>query len=334
MSLSPSSPLDLLRTYQSKRLQQFSKVFDASRYHVQVLIVDDDSTRARTCESLLERVSIWADAGWWIWPSSASIGGVQEGSRSVLPSLRRSFDQLGLCRTRLEAASTQLAPSDLLGAYDVVLCIDMDVLGVVRTMARENGGDEAIVLSMTDFLAYGGDRMDCLDDDLRSLVALHYATVTSGSLIELPSAYPSNSGAWEQFLAASALTSAGLVGFLKDEIDNFFVCSFQELLNLHFPTAESCSICTTQEAVALLRKHQVTGGLDPKMREAMFKAHCAQLCEGVRKGGCAAEHATGSEDRREGGRNPNGGRSGELKMGPTVPVAPPPPVLRIDGDIL
>ena len=40
----------------------------------QVLFVDDDASRARTCEALLERVAGWADAGWWLPPPGPEPG--------------------------------------------------------------------------------------------------------------------------------------------------------------------------------------------------------------------------------------------------------------------
>ena len=241
-----------------------------------MLIVDDDGTRARTCESLLERVSMWSDAGWWIYPTSASIGNVREAGQGALPSLRASFDRLALCGTRLAAPAAQLDPSDLVSAYDLVLCVDLGVLEEVRAMARASGGDEDAVLCMTDFLAFGGDRMACLDDGLQDLVAPHYSSVGTGALMELPAAYPSNRAEWEHFLAASALTSAGVVGFLKECIDDFFLRSYEVLLQAHFGTVERAST-PWEEAEAVLRRHQVTGGLDPTVRRDMFEAHCVRV---------------------------------------------------------
>ena len=39
-----------------ERLTRFAASFDGSRYHSQVLFVDDDGARARTCEALLEKM--------------------------------------------------------------------------------------------------------------------------------------------------------------------------------------------------------------------------------------------------------------------------------------
>ena len=81
---SPSSPSPqaVVHAWRAERLDRFAASFDASRYHAQVLFVDDDGARARTCEALLERVAIWSDAGWWIYPHSAttSASGVPDGS--------------------------------------------------------------------------------------------------------------------------------------------------------------------------------------------------------------------------------------------------------------
>lgn len=212
------APQDGLRKWQSSRLKSFSQAFDASRYHAQVLIVDDDGFRARTCEALLERVALWSDAGWWIYPHSASVGSVRDGSRVSLPSLRRSFERLDLCLSRLEAATSRLGEEDL-DSHDLILCVDLDVLETVRKMARASGSNVDAVLCISDFLAYGGDRMANLDEGLQDVVAPHYASAVGGA--QLPGASPSG-GEWGTFIASAALASAGLVGYLKDGIDDFF----------------------------------------------------------------------------------------------------------------
>ena len=57
---SPRSPAAMLQQWRTSRIQQFGTVLDASRYHVQVLFVDGDGYRARTCAAMLERVASWA----------------------------------------------------------------------------------------------------------------------------------------------------------------------------------------------------------------------------------------------------------------------------------
>ena len=95
------------------------------------------TARARTCEALLERVAIWSDAGWWIYPHSATTSGsgVPDGS-SPLPSLSRTARDLGLCPARLGARAATLEAADLL-AYDLIVAVDFTVLEQVRELVRD-----------------------------------------------------------------------------------------------------------------------------------------------------------------------------------------------------
>ena len=72
-------------------------------------------------------------------------------------------------------------------------------------------------------------RMDALDDEMRSLIAPHYARGVAG-LTELPSVGPRDPEAWERLLAATALSCSGLTVFLKDAIDAWFLRAYDELL--------------------------------------------------------------------------------------------------------
>ena len=99
--------------------------FDASRYHVQVLFVDDDGVRARVCEALLERVAEWADAGWWVYPNSATIcANVMDGdapppSRMSVPVLSSTCIKLRPPRSQ---GGVQRRPSNFLRVRDGSLC--------------------------------------------------------------------------------------------------------------------------------------------------------------------------------------------------------------------
>ena len=282
---SSSSPAHLLTRWRQTRLETFAASFDASRYHAQVLFVDDDGARARTCEALLELVAMWADAGWWLYPHAASTSSnVADGQQSP-PSLLRTAERLGLCTGRLSARAATLAPSDLL-AYDLIVCVDLPVLEQVRTLAQAapgGGGSEAPLLCLTDFLTSGqgerfgldGDRMAPLDDELRALLAPHYAKVNG--LIELPSAYPSDEAAWEEVLAASAMCCAALTEFLKERFDAYFEDAYKALLRVHFVTAAHAEGVTWAEAEEALRRHQVSGGLTIERRRELFEAHLARL---------------------------------------------------------
>ena len=120
--------------------------------------------------------------------------------------------------------------------------------------------------------------MECLDEDLRSLVAKHYAT--AATLTELPSAAPSDAAAWEPVLAAATLSCAGLTCCLKELIDVWFVDAFNGLLTTYYPSAQRLEGVTWAEADALLRRYQVTGALDPLVRERLLIEHSTAMRSG------------------------------------------------------
>jgi len=274
----------MVRSWRLSRLGRFASSFDASRYHAQVLFVDDDGSRARTCEALLERVAMWADAGWWIYPHAVSTKNNVADGDAPPPSLLASASAFGLCRGRLAARAATLEADDL-SAYDVVVCVDYTVLEQVRALARDQvEAAEARVLCLTDFLAFeGADRMEALDEELRDLVARHYTA--AAALTELPSVAPSDAAQWEQFLACAVLGCAALTSCLKERIDLWFVDAFLELLEATYPTSALLEGVHWAEAEEVLRRHQVTGGLDPRERKRLFGEHCERLRQrGARRG--------------------------------------------------
>ena len=236
---------------------------------------------------------MWADAGWWIYPHAVSTKNNVADGDAPPPSLLASASAFGLCRGRLAARAATLEADDL-AAYDVVVCVDYTVLEQVRALARdqvEAGADaaegeaaEARVLCLTDFLAFeGADRMEALDEELRDLVARHYTA--AAALTELPSIAPSDAAQWEQFLACAVLGCAALTSCLKERIDLWFVDAFLKLLEATYPTSALLEGVHWAEAEEVLRRHQVTGGLDPRERKRLFGEHCERLRQ--RDGGAA-----------------------------------------------
>ena len=65
------TPQGVLVEWQKARVQSLD--VDASRYHAQVLFVDDDNARARMAECCADALAHWADAGWWIYPHACSL---------------------------------------------------------------------------------------------------------------------------------------------------------------------------------------------------------------------------------------------------------------------
>ena len=114
-----------------------------------------------------------------------------------------------------------------------------------------------------------------LDDDMRDLIAPHYASISS--TLELPSAYPSEADKWEEVVACSALCCAGLTGFLKERFDEYFHDTYNGLLAAYYATPEAAAAVTWDEAEEALRAHIATGGLDVRVRRQLFDEHRARL---------------------------------------------------------
>ena len=105
-----------------------------SRYRMQVLVVDHSGLRGRLCEAVLDKLCEDVDAA--VDTMTSSIGpAVQRPG----PAVCEAGARLGLSRLPLEAGARRLRPEDLLAAsrWDLVVCVDLEVLELVREMARE-----------------------------------------------------------------------------------------------------------------------------------------------------------------------------------------------------
>lgn len=251
--------------------------------------MDDDGVRARMCEALLERIAAWSDAGWWIYPHSASVG-AGDGV-AALPSLSREAERLSLTRSRLTSRTAQLSREDL-DAYDLVLAVDGASLEGARALLRPDEADaySTVLLPACDFLCgyRAADRFEALDDELRDLVAPRFDAASA--LIELPAdAHPTaRPDEWQLFLAGSVLVCASLVSLVKETIDEGFTDAFRALLRTHYCREEHCGV-PWEQAEAELRRHVITGALDPRVRRSLFDEHMAGLCSHCGRGGAASE---------------------------------------------
>ena len=88
---------------------------------------------------------------------------------------------------------------------------------------------------------------------------------------------PSEGEAWEEVVAACALCCAGLTVYLKERFEVYFLDSFKELLVSHYGTVDRAASVSFDEAEEQLRRHIVTGGLDIRVRKALFDEHRASL---------------------------------------------------------
>ena len=62
-----------LRDWQRLRARETADALDASRYHLQILFVDEGDGKGRIAEGLLARVGEWNDAVNILFPSSTSV---------------------------------------------------------------------------------------------------------------------------------------------------------------------------------------------------------------------------------------------------------------------
>ena len=81
---------------------------------------------------------------------------------------------------------------------------------------------------------------------------------------------------WEELLALSVLSCAGMTTFLKDCHDQYFVDTYRQLLESHYPSAADADV-PWPEAEEALRRHIATGGLDIKVRRKLFDEHISGL---------------------------------------------------------
>ena len=263
------TPQGVLAEWQKARVQSLD--VDASRYHAQVLFVDDDNARARMAESCADTLAHWADAGWWIYPHSCSLTEDQAPN----PRQEAILTSLGFDGTRVTAAGAALAKEDL-DAYDLIVCAD----AAIRDAALALGGDESYETSvrlLEDFATVADARSRALFDGLDdALAARARARQDGGELVVEGADAQSDRDGFDALLESTLVLTAALVVFLKDSFDASFTESFNSLLRTHFYDQRHVD-ARWAEAEPALRRHIVTGALDPRERERLFDAHMAGL---------------------------------------------------------
>ena len=266
------TPQGVLVEWQKARVQSLD--VDASRYHAQVLFVDDDNARARMAECCADALAHWADAGWWIYPHSCSL---TEEQALIIQNPRQEaiLTSLGFDGARVTAAGAALAKEDL-DAYDLVVCADAAVRDAVLAL----GGDESYETSvrlLEDFATVADARSRALFDGLDDALAERARSRQDrGELVVEGADAQSDRDGFDAVLESTLVLTAALVVFLKDSFDASFVESFNGLLRTHFYDERHVNV-RWAEAEPTLRRHIVTGALDPRERERLFDAHMAGL---------------------------------------------------------
>ena len=224
------TPQGVLAEWQKARVQSLD--VDASRYHAQVLFVDDDNARARMAECCADALAHWADAGWWIYPHACSL--TEDQALRSDPRQEAILTSLGFDGTRVTAAGAALAKEDL-DAYDLVVCADAAVRDAVLAL----GGDESYETSvrlLEDFATVADARSRALFDGLDdvALAARARSRQDGGELVVEGADAQSDRDGFDALLESTLVLTAALVVFLKDSFDASFVDSFNGLLRTHF----------------------------------------------------------------------------------------------------
>ena len=266
------TPQGVLAEWQKARVQSLD--VDASRYHAQVLFVDDDNARARMAECCADALAHWADAGWWIYPHACSL---TEDQASIIENPRQEaiLTSLGFDGTRVTAAGAALAKEDL-DAYDLVVCVDAAVRDAVLALAGDESYETSVRL-LEDFATVADARSRALFDGLDdALAARARKRQDGGDLVVEGADAQSDRDGFDAVLESTLVLTAALVVFLKDSFDASFTESFNSLLRTHFYDERHVDALWA-EAEPALRRHIVTGALDPRERERLFDAHMTGL---------------------------------------------------------
>lgn len=310
------SPRDVLNEWRQQRLDSTAKIIDPSRYHLNILFIDDDNSRARVAEGCLERVAEWADAGWWLYPFCSTIAGEAKTIRSPSQNTVDVSKELGLCQTRATAPGARLARSDL-DSYDLVIALDDDVRDkVVSSLKQEmETPEEEIVFYqsrlrlLSDFgtilmedvpedpaeaaASWEVSSRKLLHPDLFERISPFLGQVRVLGALDSMRALPVpgeqalfmapdgtvkfGEDTWRMTEAAMILCIAGLVQFSKDTIDDSFNQQFDQLLENCFNTREALDYDYDRDVEPVVRRYEFTGALSIKERKRRFEDYAEKL---------------------------------------------------------
>ena len=300
-----------LSYYQKARAQETSNFLDASRFHFQILCVDDDNFHGRIAEGILARQAEYNDALFTLFPSSATIEGSAEAPRDSAPSpiALEICNDLGLCPTRSSELGTAFDIS-YISEYDLIIAMNESVQSLILRSLPSDSGYEPKCRTLSEFLSTDfcgiqsqGDVTEALLKDMfevdlwqrvepfYDLVKDSSSTIFSQSLdandihqpsfvlSETGSAVPNTNG-WPQVQAAMLVACTGIVKFCLDTMDAQFDASLDNLLQKNFYKPQHLDF-TVEQADDQLRKSSfsITGYFSPKQRQERIKRHFDSLRE-------------------------------------------------------
>lgn len=300
-----------LSHYQKARAQETSNFLDASRFHFQILFVDEDNFHSRIAEGILARQAEYNDALFTLFPSSATIEGSAEAPRDSAPSKTalEICDDLGLCPTRSSELGTAFDISHI-SEYDLIIAMNENVQSLILRSLPSDSGYEPKCRILSEFLSTDFCGIQSQDDvteallkdmfevDLWQRVEPFYDLIKDSSstifsqsmdakdfhqptfvLSEKGSAVPNTTG-WPQVQAAMLFACTGIVKFCLDTMDAQFVASLDNLLAVNFNKREHLDF-TVEQADDQLRKSSfsITGYFSPNQRQERIKKHFDSLRE-------------------------------------------------------
>lgn len=300
-----------LSNYQRARARETSDQLDASRFHFQILFVDDDNFHGRIAEGVLAKVAEYNDALFTLFPYSATI---TEASSSAPLDPAAPEEAVAVCET-LDLCSVTCSEDgtsfnlSYLDQYDLIIALNDDIQSMILRSLPSDSGYEHKCRLLSEFLSmhFCGiqSKDEITSESLQNMMEAtmwdrakpFYDLVKDSSsdifldskttwddvyqprmmLSENGAAVPNQTG-WPLVESAMLVACAGITRFCLDTMDVQFDTAFQRLLDAHFHRKEHLDF-TIEQADDQLRlgSLSITGYFSPKERHARIKSHFDEL---------------------------------------------------------
>ena len=301
-----------LSAYQKARAKETSAHLDASRFHFQILFVDDNNFHGRIAEGMLQQIAQYNDALFTLFPSSATIEASSKApADAAAPEEAVAIcEALGLCSAACSEDGTSFNLS-YLDQYDLIIALDDEIQHLIlRSLPPNSEGYEHKCRSLSEFMSVnfcGVENddgitpqtiQDMIAPEMWEKAQPYYdaAQVSSSGgddifsnsepadvynprlvLSEHGAAIPNRDG-WPPVEAAMLVACAGIARFCLDVMDAQFDAEFSRLLERHFHRRKHLDM-SIDEADDQLRRGSlsVTGYFSPKERRARISSHLEEL---------------------------------------------------------
>ena len=145
-----------LAAYQRSRARETSKFLDASRFHFQILLVDNTNFHGRVAESILSRIVEYNDARCILFPSSSTI--VTHAPLDVSLDGSAPQDAIDICNSlgldECSELGTSFNLSTSLDEYDLIIALDDDIQNLIlRSLPEDRSGYEQKCRLLSEFLS-------------------------------------------------------------------------------------------------------------------------------------------------------------------------------------